>query len=174
MAAPACGLAAEIKRAPSVRRPNSDTARFRLRMAFFSSRSSYDWRLRLLSLRAVPNRLYCDTPATEFIKDNVRSAADDQFAKARLGSCATQVRMISQRLHNRDDARCQAFRSIRFIQSDVCANLPQTSSSQGRPDNLYRHSDSSSWFLPQTHLGGGTSWSVPQERSQAFISSCLM
>src|SRR6202158_1738188 len=36
MAAPACGLpAAEIKSAPNVRRANSDTARFRLRMALF-------------------------------------------------------------------------------------------------------------------------------------------
>ncbi len=82
--------------------------------------------------------------------------------------------MISQGFHNCDDAHCHTFGSIRFIQSDIGTNFLETGSSEWRPDDLYRHSDSSSWFLPQTHLGGGNSWSVPQERSHAFMSSCLM
>jgi len=82
--------------------------------------------------------------------------------------------MISQRFHDRHDANRQTFGGARLIQGDVGTNFLEADSSEWRPDNLYRHSDSSSWFLPQTHLGGRNSWSVPQERSQAFISSCLM
>jgi len=82
--------------------------------------------------------------------------------------------MISQRFHNGHDANRQAFGGVGFIQGDIGTNFLETASSEWRPDDLYRHSDSSSWFLPQTHLGGGSSWSVPQERSQAFMSSCLM
>ena len=39
---------------------------------------------------------------------------------------------------------------------------------------IYRHSVSSSCCLRHTHFGGGDSCFVPQERSQAFMSSCLM
>src|SRR6266436_216828 len=122
----------------------------------------------------MPDGGYRDTPAAKLVEENIRGAADDQFAIAGLGPGATQMRMCSQHFHNRDDARCHAFGSVGFVQRNVGANLPETGSSQGRPDNLYRHSDSSSWLSPQMHLGGGNSWSVPQERSQAFISSCLI
>jgi hypothetical protein len=84
------------------------------------------------------------------------------------------MRMIPQGFYNRHNTRCQTLGAIRFIQSDVRSNFLESGPSQWRPDDLYRHNDSSSWFLPQTHLGGGNSWSVPQERSQAFMSSCLM
>lgn len=81
--------------------------------------------------------------------------------------------MIPQSFDYRDDPGGEPFRCIGLIHSHVSTNFPEPRSRQRRPDDLYRHSASSSWSLPQTHLGGGSSWSVPQDKSQAFRSSCL-
>src|SRR5204862_6814276 len=44
---------------------------------------------------------------------------------------------------------------------------------QSVPAAALAHDASASWFLPQTHLGGGSSRSVPQERSQGLIAPWL-
>jgi hypothetical protein len=108
------------------------------------------------------------------IEDDIRSATDDQLADAWLGSGAAEVRMILQRFHEGDDSRGEAFSCVGLVDCDVGANLLQARACEGRPKDFYRHSSSSSCFLPQAHFGGADSWFVPQERSQAFMSSCLM
>jgi len=79
-------------------------------------------------LCGVPNRRYGDAPTPELVKDNVRSAADDQLTNARLGSRPPKMRMTSQGFHDRDDACRGAPGSIGSVQSDVGANLPKTGS----------------------------------------------
>jgi hypothetical protein len=81
--------------------------------------------------------------------------------------------MLFQSLGKGNDARCQPFCSVRLVSSHKGSYLLKSRQRPRRPDNLYRHSASSSCFLPQAHFGGGNSLSVPHESSQAFMSSCL-
>jgi hypothetical protein len=92
--------------------------------------------LALLTLRGVPNRGYGDTTAPVLINDNIRGAADDQFAIPGLGSGASQAGMISQGFYDRDDAHCQALGSVRLVQREVGANFSKAGSSQWRPNTL--------------------------------------
>lgn len=128
---------------------------------------------RLLLLCSMPDRQDGDPRAMNSVKNDVRRAANNQFAKPGFRACAAQVGIVSQSFDNGNDSSRETSCGIRLIQRHVSSNLLQPSASQRRPNNLYRHSVSSSWFSPQTHWGGGISFSVPQERSQAFISSCL-
>lgn len=68
----------------------------------------------------------------------------------------------------------ESLRRVRFVPGHISANLSQPRTCQRRPDDLYWHSFSSSCSLPHTHLGSGSSLSVPQESNHAFIFSCLM
>src|SRR5882724_101992 len=121
------------------------------------------------------------------IEDRIRSAADDEFADAGFRADAAEIGMDSQSFNDGNDAGGQAFGGVRLVQGDKGANFLEAGQSQGRPDDLYRamfswqvrsqpreggRGDSSAWTLPQTHFGGGNSRSVPQESSQAFMSSC--
>ena len=129
----------------------------------------------LFPLRPVPDGADNDPLATPNpVENNIGSAANDQLADSRLGSGPAQAGMVSESFHNGDDSRGQPFRCIRLVPCHVSANLLKPRPRQGRPDDLYRHSGPSSCSAPQTHLGRGSSWSVPQERSHAFMSSCRM
>lgn len=108
------------------------------------------------------------------VEDNIRRATDYEFSHPWLGAGATQMGMIPESFDHGDNAHCQLFCGLRLVQSHVSPNFLQTCLRQWRPDNLYRHRDSLSWFFPQAHFGGGSSWSVPQDKSQAFMSSCLI
>jgi len=112
--------------------------------------------------------------AANAVKNYVGSAANDQFANAGFNSYSAQVRTASQCFHEGYDPDREAFGGAGLIESYERSNLLQACARQRRPSEFYRHNASSSWFLPQTHLGGGSSWLVPQESSQAFMSSCLM
>ena len=81
--------------------------------------------------------------------------------------------MLFQSFGQRDDSRRQSLCGVRLVPGNVSPYLLQPRTCQRRPDNLYRHRASSSCCRPQAHLGGGISRSVPQESSQAFMSSCL-
>lgn len=81
--------------------------------------------------------------------------------------------MKFESFHDGDNAGCETFGGVRLVESDEGVNFAETGQSQRRPDYRYRHSDSSSWTLPQMHFGGGNSRFVPQESNQAFISSFL-
>lgn len=137
-------------------------------------RSGFRLLSQLFALRAVPNGTDNHPPPTHTMENNVRSAADDQLADPRLSPGATQARMISESFNNGDDSRGQPLGCVGFVECHVSADLLKARQSQRRPDDLYRHSGPSSCLWPQTHLGSGSSWSVPQERSQAFMSSCRM
>jgi len=129
---------------------------------------------KLSPLRSVPDGADNNPPTTYAVQNDIRSAANDQLADSRLGSGPAQAGMVSESFYDGDDSRGQPLRRIRLVPCDVDANLLKPRSRQGRPDDLYRHTGPSSCSAPQTHLGSGNSWSVPQERSHAFMSSCRM
>ena len=98
-----------------------------------------------------------------------------------------------QCFEDRNDASGRALGGFRLVQGYEGPNFLKASEGQRRPDDLeratfFRHvfgwgrsqprergrGGSSAWTLPQTHFGGGNSRSVPQESSQAFMSSCRM
>ena len=112
------------------------------------------------------------------IEGGIRSAADDEFTDAAFRADAAEIGMNSQSFNDGKDAGGQAFGGVRLVQGDKGANFLEAGQSQGRPDDLYRamfswqvrsqpreggRGDSSAWTLPQTHFGGGSSQSVPQE-----------
>ena len=131
--------------------------------------------------------------ATDAIKDGIRSAADDELADAGFRSDSAEIGMNSQCLDDRNDASGQALGGVRLVRGYEGPNFLKASEGQRRPDDLERatflamflaggrsqhrergRGGSSAWTLPQTHFGGGNSRSVPQESSQAFMSSCRM
>ncbi len=112
--------------------------------------------------------------SADTVDNDVGSPADDQLPNSRPGTSAAKGGMMSESFHDRHDARCQPFRGLGVLQGVVGADFLKAGSGEWRPDDLYRHRASSSCSLPQTHFGGGNSRSVPQERSQAFMSSCRM
>ena len=122
----------------------------------------------------MPNRADNNPLPLYAIQDDVRSASNHQLPNPRLSPNPPQMRMISQSFDHRDNPYREPLRGFRFVASHVRANFPQPGPRQGGPDNLYWHSVSSSCSLPQTHLGIGNSCSVPQDRSQAFMSSFRM
>lgn len=128
---------------------------------------------RLPFLGGVPDCGDKNAAAADAVENRVGSAADDEFTDAGFGAGTAQVGMKLERFNDGDDAGREAFRSARFIESDKGVDFAETGKSQRGPDDLYRHKNSSSWVLPQAHLGGGSSCFVPQESSQAFMSSCL-
>jgi hypothetical protein len=65
----------------------------------------YPPRLQLFPLRSMPDGTDDDPPATHTIENNVRSAADDQFADSQLGPGAAQAGMVSEGLNHGDDSR---------------------------------------------------------------------
>lgn len=127
-----------------------------------------------LPLRSVPNRTNNHSLTTHTIENNIRSAADNQFADSGLSPGASQARMVSESLNHGNDSRGQPLGCVWFIQRHVSPNFLKPRERQRRPDDFYRHGGPSSCLWPQTHLGSGSSWSVPQERSHAFMSSCRM
>jgi hypothetical protein len=131
-------------------------------------------RSQLFPLCSVPDGADNNPPTTYAVQNNIGSAANDQLADSRLGSGPAQAGMVSESFYESDDSHGQPLRGIRLVPRHVSANLLKPRPRQGRPDDLYRHSGPSSCSSPQTHLGSGNSWSVPQERSQAFMSSCRM
>ena len=124
-------------------------------------------------LCAMPDRADNHALPAYSIKYRVRRSPDNQLANSRLRSDSPQVRVHPQSLNHRDNSCSQVSCSFGFVQRDESTNFPQPCSRQRRPNDLYRHSASSSWYSPQTHFGGGSSRSVPQESSHAFMSSCL-
>jgi hypothetical protein len=92
----------------------------------------------------MPDRGDDDPRAAYAVEHNIRSASDNQFAHAGLSTDPAQVRMTSQCFNNGDDPCGEALRSIRLVQSQVRSNLLQACASQWRPNDLYRHSESSS------------------------------
>ena len=128
---------------------------------------------RLFVLRCVPNGKNRDPVSSYPVNDDVGSSADYQFAGIRLSAGPPEIGMSSQGFHDRNYARCQAVRRCRLVHCHVRMNFPQSHPRQDRPDDFYWHSVSSCG-LPHTHFGGGNSLFVPQDSSQAFMSSCLM
>ena len=133
-------------------------------------------RSRLFPLRSVKNGLDRDPLAAHPVENDVGSPSDDQLPNPRLDSGSTEIGMNLQSFHHCHEARGQSFRCLRIVQGNVGVNFAEPRARQGRPDDFYRHTASrqkasSSCSLPQTHFGGGNSRSVPQERSQAFMSS---
>lgn len=124
-------------------------------------------------LRAMPNRANNHALPPHSIKYRVRRPPDNQLANARVRSNSSQMRVHPQSLHHRNNSCGQLSGSFGFVQSDEGMNFPQSGPRWRRPNDLYRHSASSSWSFPQAHFGGGNSCSVPQESSHAFMSSCL-
>src|ERR1700693_1370751 len=126
----------------------------------------------------MPNRADNHPPSLHAVQHDVRSASDHQLPDPRLSPDPPQVRMISQSFDHGNNPNGQPFRCLRFVASHISANFLQPGSCQRGPDNLYRHSASSSSSLPcnlpQTHFGTGSSWSVPHDSSHAFMSSFLM
>lgn len=127
----------------------------------------------LFPLCSVPDGADDDSLAAHAVEHNIWSAADDQFADSRLGSGPAQAWMVPESFNHGDDARGQPRRCLRFVLRHVGADFLKPGQRLRRPDDLYRHAGSSC-AAPQTHLGSGNSWSVPQERSHAFMSSCRM
>ncbi len=125
-------------------------------------------------LRCVPNGTQRIPLASYAIENDMRGAPNDQLANAGFSLGSPEMRMVLQSFNHCHNARGQSFRSIGLVLGRVSANFKQPRSCHRRADDLYRHSASSSCSLPQMHFGGGNSRSVPQERSQAFISSSLM
>lgn len=153
-------------------------------VSFFSATLPQD--LTLFGLGAVRDSGNNDAVSANAIEDGIRSAADDQLADTRFRADAPQIRMNSQSFHNRDEACSQAFCSIGLVQGNEGANFLKASERQRRPDDCQRatfcrqgrtqlrgfgRTGTWLWNLPQTHLGGGNSWSVPQESNQTFMSS---
>lgn len=124
-------------------------------------------------LRSVPNGGDRNPFAPHPVENQIRSASNHQFTNSRLTSSTAQVRMVFQSFDQGDDPRRQRLSRISLVPGHVGSYLPQPRTRQRRPDDLYRHSASSLCGLPQTHFGGGSSRSVPHERSQAFMSSCV-
>ena len=146
-----------------------------------SKRAAFDFGLfsspmsgqRLSFLRGMPDRADNHALPAHSIKYRVRCSPDNQLANSRFRSRSPKIRVHLQSLHHRDNSCSQMFCSLGFVQRHEGMNFPQPCPCQRRPDNLYRHSASSSWSFPQAHFGGGNSRSVPQESSQAFMSSCF-
>jgi hypothetical protein len=109
-------------------------------------------------------------PGLHSIKHHIRSAANDRLATIRLRAHSAQVGMLPARFDNCHNAGGEPGGSHRLVPGDLNPNLLQPRSCQRRPDDL-PHTASSSWALLQTQFGGGSSRSVPQESSQAFMSS---
>jgi len=125
-------------------------------------------------LCSVPDVADCDAFTPHLISHKIGSATDYQLSNSRSGANSAQPGMHPQGLDKCDDSGGDSVSCLGIISCNISANFRQSSSGQRGPDYFYRQSASSSCSLPQTHLGGGSSWSVPQERSQAFISSCRM
>lgn len=77
----------------------------------------------LFPLRSVPDSTDNHVPVTHAIENNVRSAADDQFADSRLSSGAAQARMVSESFNHSDDSCGQSLGCIRLVQRNISANL---------------------------------------------------
>ena len=144
-------------------------------------------------LRSVGDGRDGEAVAADAIKDGIRSAADDELPDAGFRSDSAEIGMNSQCFDDRNDASTQALGGIRLVQGYEGTNFLKASEGQRRPDDLERDTffghvsgwgrsqprergrgGPSAWTLPQTHFGGGNSRSVPQESSQAFMSSCRM
>ena len=79
-----------------------------------------------------------DLAATEAVKDDVRSAADDEFAEVGLACWVAQMRLQLEGLHECNDARGEAFGGCGVIEGDVGADFAKASERQGRPDDFKR------------------------------------
>lgn len=137
-----------------------------------SRRANSHYLQTLSELRPVPNGIDRNARASYFVENQIWSPAHYQYTDSRLASRATQMRMVFQGLDQRDDPRCKSRCGIGLVSGHVSSNLPKPRHRQGGPDNLYRHSASSSCRRPHAHFGGGSSRSVPHESSHAFICSC--
>lgn len=92
----------------------------------------------------MPNCSNYDAVPADTVENRVRSAADYQFANAGFGTSAAEIWVRPQRFNDRNDASGQAFGGVGLIECDIGTNLAKTCQSQRRPDDLNRHSDSSS------------------------------
>jgi hypothetical protein len=77
-------------------------------------------------LRRVPNGVDGDVAAINAVKDEVRSAAYDQFTDSGFGASTAEVWISSEGFDQGDDADGQALGGLRFIQRDVSADLLQS------------------------------------------------
>lgn len=79
-----------------------------------------------------------DLVAAKTVKDDVGSAADDEFAHGRPAGRVAEVGMKAQGLDDRDDAHGELFGGARFVEGNVGANLTQAGGGEGRPDYFQR------------------------------------
>jgi hypothetical protein len=116
-----------------------------------------------------------DLAAAQAVEDAVGGAGDDELTEVGFGEGVAQAGIEFQGLDKRDDARGEALGSEGIVEGDVGADFTEAGEGKGRPDDFEWAGQlcqrASLWDLPQTHLGSGSSLRVPQERSQAFISS---
>jgi hypothetical protein len=80
---------------------------------------SLELRSQFFPLRSVPNGTDNHPPPTHTIKNNARSAADDQLTDARLSPGAAQARMVSESFNHGDDSSSQPLGRFRLIFSRV-------------------------------------------------------
>jgi hypothetical protein len=115
-------------------------------------------------LGTVPYGADNDPARANAINNDVGSAADWQLAQTGTGPRASGEGEAPEYFGHSHDSCDQPLCGIWFIEGDEHTDLAQPCSGNGRPDDfysgqrrLYRHSASSSWFLPHTHFGGGNS-----------------
>jgi len=91
------------------------------------------------------------------IGKNVGSAGDHRLSSLRGSSLAPNMGTPGELIGGSDDTRSDTTSGLRFVLLDEAADFRQLGNGCSRPNYL--------------HVGGGSSFSVPQERSQRRTSS---
>jgi hypothetical protein len=104
----------------------------------------------------VEDRKDSDLLAIDAIWEKVRCAGNDEFARSGVTAAATETWIANELVGGIYDATSDFAGSLRLVLFDVGADFRKLGNRGGRPD--------------YSHAGGGSSLSLPQERSQRRTS----
>jgi hypothetical protein len=98
-----------------------------------------------------------DSISLDSIGKNVGSAGDHELSSLRGSSLAPNMGIPGELIGGGDDTRRDTTSGLWFVLFDEAADFRKLGNGRSRPNYL--------------HVGGGSSFSVPQERSQRRTSS---
>lgn len=94
----------------------------------------------------------------DFVANDIRTATHDEFSGFGFSTRTAQVRMLCQAFRRPNNAFGDSARCLRIILLDILSDSYEVGDSSAGPD--------------YSHVGGGSSRFLPQERSQRAVLTC--